>query len=89
MFDMSVIVIGFPQFIPTISARHVLCKATCMNGVLAHVTPFHAVMLLDMLSAPRAMAIINERTGPLVSVGLIVTRMKMKVAICTMLCNAL
>jgi hypothetical protein len=64
-----------------------ICIALRVHGVLTDGALEDVLFLLDMGSAPWAHVVVNQRTRPLVSVELVMTRVEIKVAFITMLCN--
>ena len=65
------------------AARGLLCCTA--PRVLANVALDHIFVPLDMVGAPRTQAAVHERKRPLVSMGLVMARMEVEVAICAML----
>ena len=63
--------------------------ATSVQRVLADVAVHDVVMLLDVFCAPRAQVVIDHWTRPFIPVFLQVSRVKVQIAVATVLGDAL
>ena len=59
-----------------------------MHSVLAYIAFHHVVVFLNVLSAPGTKVIVNERTRPLVTMELVMTRVEVKFAFDALFRNA-
>ena len=76
-------------FRPTIRARIVIYKTLGMKLMLTHLTDDDVVLFVDAVLTPVAEVWIDERTRPVITVILIVARVKVQITIDTMLCDNL
>ena len=76
-------------FRPTIRARIVIYKTLGMKFMLTYLTDDDVILFVDAVLTPVAEVWIDERTRPIITVILIVARVKVQITIDTMLCDNL
>ena len=72
-------------FRPTIRARIVIYKTLGMKFMLTYLTDDDVILFVDAVLTPVAEVRIDERTRPIITVVLIVARVKVQITIDTML----
>ena len=66
-----------------------LCEALGMHSVLAHIALQDVLMFFDMVCAPCAEVMIDERTRPFIAMELIMPRVEVAIAVNAMFSDAL